>query len=416
MPNGVPMAWMAADNDVPVFVSEGRGAHFRDVDGHDYLDANIADTSMFCGYAPPPVVEAVSRRVAAGSQFLLPSEDAIWVAEELARRYGLPRWQFTLSASQANTEAIRVARAATGREKVLLFDGHYHGNFDEATVTLDGGESAPFGRGLPHDVTDKVRIVQFNDNAAVRRALAPRDVAIVMTEPALTNNLGLQLPEPGFHAALRAETRGSGTVLAYDETHTLITGPGGRTAGWALEPDIVTLGKSMAGGIPFGAYGMVDALAAELEIAGPGHDAREVATGGTLFANPLSMAAARAALGEVLTDEAYAHTARLGSRLADGIQAVIDAAGLPWTAHRFGPRSGTTFAPSMPRNAEESRRSWDDTLTRTLRVALGNRGIWDAIAGAGPAMAVPADDADVDRYVEAFGDVVARLTGERRAR
>jgi glutamate-1-semialdehyde 2,1-aminomutase len=410
MPNGVPMAWMAADNDVPVFVAEGRGAHFRDADGHGYLDTNIADTSSFCGYAPPPVVDAVSRRVAAGSQFLLPVEDAIWVAEELGRRFGLPRWQFTLSASQANTEAIRVARAATGREKVLLFDGHYHGHFDEATVTLDTGTAAPFGRGLPRDVTHKVRIVPFNDADAVRAALGPGDVAIVLTEPALTNNVGLQLPVEGFHAALRAATLATGTVLAYDETHTLITGPGGCTAAWGLEPDIVIAGKSIAGGIPLGAYGMIDALADELELAGDAHDPGEVATGGTLFANPLSLAAARASLGEVLTPDAYERTARLGGRLADGVQTAIDAAGLPWVAHRFGPRSGVTFAPAMPRDAGEARRAWDDPLVRTARLWLGNRGVWEAIAGAGPAISIPAEEADVDRYVEAYGALLEALT------
>jgi glutamate-1-semialdehyde 2,1-aminomutase len=252
--------------------------------------------------------------------------------------------------------------------------------------------------------------VPFNDLDAVRAALAPRDVAIVLTEPALTNNLGLQLPVDGFHEGLRAEARAAGTVLAYDETHTHIVGPGGCTARWGLEPDVVTLGKSIAGGIPLGAYGMVEALAGELELEGTGHHASEIATGGTLFGNPLSMAAARATLGSILSDEAYAHTARLGTRLADGIQAAIDAAALPWVAHRFGPRSGTTFAPALPRDAETSRRSWDDRLTRTLRLWLGNRGVWEAIAGAGPTMSVPADDDDVDRYVDAYAGLLAALT------
>jgi glutamate-1-semialdehyde 2,1-aminomutase len=411
MPNGVPMAWMAADNEVPVFVTEGRGAHFRDVDGHDYLDTNIADMSMFCGYAPPPVVRAVTERVAAGTQFLLPSEDAIWVAEELSRRYGLPRWQFTLSASQANTEAVRLARAATGRETVLLFDGHYHGHFDEATVTIDDGPPAPSGRGVPRDVVERVRIVQFNDADAVEVALEPRDVAIVLTEPALTNNLGLQMPVEGFHRALRIATRATGTVLAFDETHTHVVGSGGSTGRWALEPDIVTIGKSVAGGLPLGAYGMTETLAGELELSPRGgHRPTEVATGGTLFGNPLSMAAARAALGEVLTPEAYAHTGRLGDRLASGLDGVIAAAGLPWAAHRFGPRSGTTFAPAMPRNAIEARAAADPLITAALRIGLANRGVWDAIPGAGPTMSVPASDDDVDRYVSGFADLIGDLT------
>ena len=253
MPNGVPMSWMAADNDLPVYVTEGRGARFTDVDDHTYVDTNVADMASFCGYGDPRISAAVADRADVGTTFLLPSEEAVVVAEELARRYPVPLWQFTLSASTANAEAIRVARAATGRDVVVLFDGHYHGHFDEATVTLDGGDPAPFGTGLPRDVARNVRIVQFNDAEALREALRPRDVAIVLTEPALTNNVGLQMPEPGFHDALRDATREAGTVLALDETHTHIVGPGGCTRLWDLRPDVVTLGKAVGGGVPFGA-------------------------------------------------------------------------------------------------------------------------------------------------------------------
>jgi glutamate-1-semialdehyde 2,1-aminomutase len=411
MPGGVPMAWMAAGNDVPVYVTHAKGARFRDVDGFEYVDTNIADMSSFCGYGSPAIVEAIARRAAQGTQFLLPTEDAIWVAEELARRYPMPRWQFTLSASQANTEVIRVARAVTGREKILFFDGHYHGHFDEGTVELARGGLQAFGRGLPRDVADKVRVVPFNDARAVRNALEPRDVAIVLTEPALTNNLGLQLPEPGFHDALRRACSDTGTVLAYDETHTHVVGPGGCTGLWDLTPDAVSIGKSVAGGVPLGAYGLIGALADELEPPGAVRGSREIATGGTLFGNPLSMAAARAALGEVLLPEAYAHANALGVRLAEGLERAIGEVGLPWTAHRFGPRSGTTFAGAMPRNAEESRTSFDATLFRLLRLWLGNRGVWEAIVGAGPTMAVPATDADVDRYVDAYGQFVRALAG-----
>jgi glutamate-1-semialdehyde 2,1-aminomutase len=411
MPNGVPMAWMVAFNEIPVYVKQGRGARFEDADGHEYVDTNIADMSSFCGYGNPPIVEAIARRAAEGTQFLLPSEDSIWVAEELARRYRVPRWQFTLSATQANTEAIRIARTVTAREKILFFDGHYHGHFDEATVELKDGQLKTFGRGLPRDVTDKVRVVPFNDARAVRDALEPRDVAIVLTEPALTNNLGLQLPEPSFHAALRHACSETGTVLAIDETHTHVVGPGGCTGLWDLTPDVVTIGKSVAGGVPLGAYGLIDALAAELEASGSPQAPPEIATGGTLFGNALSMAAARATLGEVLLPEAYAHANALGARLADGIERAIGEVGLPWTPHRFGPRSGTTFAPAMPRNADESRASFDATLFRLLRVWLGNRGVWEAILGAGPTMAVPATEADVDRYLDGYRQLLVALTG-----
>ncbi|MEO8422991.1 MAG: transaminase [Actinomycetota bacterium] len=412
MPNGVPMSWHRTSYDhPPLFVDKGKGARFRDVDGHEYSDFNIADMSMFAGYAPEPVVEAVSRRVSQGTQFMLPNEDAPWVAEELGRRYGMPKWQFTLSATHANTEAIRVARTLTGRDKVLFFDGKYHGHFDEALVDLQDGKLLPEEGGLPHDVTSKTKIVQFNDTEASRAALEPRDVAIVITEPAMTNNVGLLRPEPGFHDALRAITRETGTVLLYDETHTQVVGPGGLTKMWSLEPDIVTIGKSIASGVPLGAYGMTESVADILQRPEGRFDEKEaIATGGTLFGNPLSMAAARATMGVVLTDDAYIHTHVLGGRLADGIEKAIRGAGLPWTTHRFWPRSGVTFAPAMPRNALEAFAAKDIPLTLLSRVYLANRGVWDAIVGAGPTCPVPATDEDVDRYVGAFGSLVVELT------
>jgi glutamate-1-semialdehyde 2,1-aminomutase len=412
MPNGVPMSWLRDSYDhPPLFVDEGVGAHFRDVDGHDYADFNIADMSMFAGYAPEPLVDAVARRIAAGSQFLLPSEDSVWVAEELARRYGLPRWQFTLSATHANTEVIRVARVVTGRNKVLFFDGKYHGHFDEVLVELDGGRLVPEEAGLPADITAKTEIVPFNDPDALERALASREIAIVITEPALTNNVGLLMPDPGFHDALRSLTRETGTLLGCDETHTQVVGPGGLSAIWSLSPDLVTVGKSIAGGVPLGAYGMTEPVADVLERPIGRDDPKPlVATGGTLFGNPLSMTAARAIMADVLTPEAYATTHELGVALADGIEATIDGAGLPWTTHRFWPRSGVTFAPAMPRHAADAYAHLDVELRRLQRVYLANRGVWDAIVGAGPTCSVPATSADVDAYVSAFGELVGELT------
>jgi glutamate-1-semialdehyde 2,1-aminomutase len=413
MPNGVPMSWLRTSYDhPPLFVAEGQGSHFRDADGIDYADFNIADMSMFGGYAPAPVVEAVARRASQGTQFLLPNEDSLWVAEELARRYRLPKWQFTLSATAANTEAIRTARVLTGRQKVLFFEGKYHGHFDDALVEPgEDGMLVPEESGLPSDVTRRTKVVPFNDPGALRAALEPRDVAIVITEPALTNNVGLLLPVDGFHAQLRSITRETGTILAYDETHTQVVGPGGLTAMWDLGPDLITIGKSIAGGIPLGAYGMSDEVAAVLERpTGRSDEADQVATGGTLFGNPLSMAAARATMGEVLTDDAYIHTRALGSRLADGLEKAIAEAGLPWTTHRFWPRSGVTYAPRMPRNAREASATKDVELIVTARVYLANRGVWEAIVGAGPTCSVPADRDDVDRYLDAYGSLLRELT------
>jgi len=413
MPNGVPMAWLRGSyHHLPMWVAEGRGARFTDVDGHTYRDFNIADMSMFCGYAPPPLVRAVSDRMARGNQFLLPGEDAIVVSEELGRRFGLPKWQYTSSATHANTEAIRVARVVTGRERVLLFDGKYLGHFDEALVELDDdGRLVPEERGVPADTVTGTVLVPFNDVAALERALARCDVALVLTEPAITNNIGLLLPDEGFHAALRRLTRETGTLLACDETHTQVVGPGGLTHAWGLDPDIVTMGKSIAGGLPFGAWGMTDEVAETLEQekGTDGERANLVATGGTIFGNALAMAAARAVLTEILTPEAYAHTRRLGARLADGMRASVERHGLPWHIHHLGPRSGYTFQPTPIRNGAEGRAAADDLLTRLIRIWLANRGVWEAIVGAGPVCSVPAADDDVDAYLAGWDSLLGAL-------
>ncbi|HEY7043767.1 MAG TPA: transaminase [Nocardioidaceae bacterium] len=411
MPNGVPMSWLRTSYDhPPLFVDQASGSRFRDVDGHEYADFNIADMSMFTGYGPPAVVDAVSRRMAAGSQFLLPTEDSIVVAGELGRRYDLPLWQFTLAATSANTEAIRIARVATGRESVLFFDGKYHGHFDEALVEVVDGRVQPEEAGLPYDVTTRTVVVPFNDPDLLERALASRQVALVITEPALTNNVGLLLPEGDFHVRLRELTSSTGTLLAYDETHTQVVGPGGLTRRWGLQPDIVTIGKSIASGVPLGAYGMTEEVADVLQRPGGRDDDKpQVAVGGTLFGNALSMAAARATMSEVLTDDAYEHTQVLGARLADGLSDLIASARLPWTVHRFWPRSGLTFASAMPRNAVEATASFDVPLRRLMRVYLANRHVWDAIVGAGPTCSVAATTDDVDQYLAAMAELLSEL-------
>ena len=413
MPNGVPMAWMVGSyHHLPLWIAEGRGAHLTDVDGFEYADFNIADLSMFCGYAPEPVVRAVAAQMARGNQFLLPVEDAIVVSELLGARFGLPKWQYTSSATHANTEAIRVARVATGREKVLLFDGKYHGHFDETLVELDdGGRLVIEERGVPANTVEGTVVVPFNDPAALARALERRDVAIVLTEPAITNNIGLVLPDDGFHDELRRLTREAGTLLAYDETHTQVFGPGGLTAAWGLRPDLVTMGKSIAGGVPFGAWGMTDAIAEVLEQrkGSDGERSDLVATGGTIFGNALALAAAKAVMTEVLTPEAYAHTQRLGARLADGMRASVARHGLPWHVPHLGPRAGYTFQPDPIRNGAEGRAAADELLTRLIRIWLANRDVWEAIVGAGPVCSVPCSDADVDAYLAAWDSLLEAL-------
>ena len=414
MPRGVPMAWM---DDLyehpPAWISAGKGAYFTDVDGHTYLDMYVADMSAFCGHAPSPVVEAVARRMELGNQFLLPGEDAIAVAEHLADRYRLPKWQFTLSATQANTEVIRLAREMTGREIVLVFDGKYHGEGDATLVVLEGDEVVRESHGLPRSITGQARVIPFNDVTALEAALAPGDVAVVLAEPAMTN-VGFLLPRDGYHEALRRLTRDAGTLLAIDETHTLVTAYGGLSSAWGLEPEFLTIGKAIAAGVPLGAYGMTDAIAS---LIAPPEEARvvsgvvvdEVATGGTLFANALSMAAGRAALTEVLTEDAFERTAALGEQMADGLRAEIEKAGLGWSVAQMGAHAFYFFQPEPPHDGATSRASDNPELRALMRVFMANRGVWESGWWLGPTVSAAHGSEDVDRYLEVFGEFLGEV-------
>jgi glutamate-1-semialdehyde 2,1-aminomutase len=409
MPNGYPMGWgpdMYAHG--PLFVESGEGAHFTDVDGHRYVDFNLADMSLFCGFAPEPVAMAVAARAAAGPQFLLPNEDAIIVAEELARRYRLPAWQFTLSATTANVEAMRVARAATGRSIVLFFEGRYHGHADEMLFgPSTGGLLEPEFLGLDPAVGRRVRVISFNDPSALKNALESEDVACVVIEPAMTN-CGVIMPEPGFHEELRRQTRRYGTLLVIDETHTQVCGPGGLTRQWNLEPDLITLGKSIAGGVPLGAYGMTRQLADLFERPDPSNPHAEIATGGTLFGNALSMAAARAALTEVLTEDVYPRTAALGEALANGINDMARDSDIDWVADQLFPRVNYAFGHrpgSFREYLAQERRDFVDLK----RVYLANRGVWEAIYSAGPCVGVAHTMGDVRTYLDAVRELVEEL-------
>jgi glutamate-1-semialdehyde 2,1-aminomutase len=422
MPNGVPMAWMSElYTHPPIFVDAGHGGTFTDIDGNTYIDFNLADTSMFTGYGVEAISEVVAKRVKDGSQFLLPTQDAVEVATRLAARFGLPFWQFTLSATQANVEAIRTARALTGRDAVLMFDGKYHGHADELLAVRDKGEVVPEGRGVLRDATRHVRLVPYNDLDAVSRELARGDIACVVAEAAITN-AGVILPAEGFHAGLRRLTSDAGTLLVIDETHTLVAGPGGLTARWGLQPDLLVVGKSVSGGISLGAYGMTERVAAVLDdpdaASGEsvatgdtlfGNALSRVATGGTLFGNALSLAAARVTLEQVLTDQGYAHAAALGGKLADGIEATAAANGFDWRAHRLYNRGGYTHGPYLPSNAADARDSFDAELFNIQRIYMANRGIWEAIDSAGPAAGIQTTAEHVDHYLEVLNDFLGEL-------
>jgi glutamate-1-semialdehyde 2,1-aminomutase len=395
----------------PVFLAEAHGARVVDVDGHEYVDLCLGDTGAMAGHAPPAVARAVSERAAGGVTAMLPTEDAAWAGEELARRFGLPLWQFTLSATDANRFAIRLARAVTGRPKVLVFNGCYHGTVDETFATLrpDGSVGVrPGNVGPPVDPALTTKVVELNDVAALEAALAPGDVACVLAEPALTN-IGIVLPEPGFHDALRELTRAHGTLLILDETHTFSSGPGGYTALHGLEPDVLTIGKAIGGGVPVGAFGVTGDLA-ERALGQPDADWEDVGgVGGTLAGNALSLAAVRATLGEVLTDDAFAHMTHLGARLAAGTAAAIEDAGLPWHVTQLGARSEYRFRPSPPRNGGESALAGDPELERFLHLHALNRGVL-LTPFHNMALVCPAtSEADVDRHGEVFAEALAEL-------
>jgi glutamate-1-semialdehyde 2,1-aminomutase len=409
---GVPMTWMMRwAGPFPVFLAEARGARVVDVDGHEYVDLCLGDTGAMAGHSPAPVVRAVAERAAAGMTAMLPTEDALWAGEELGRRFGLPLWQFTLSATDANRSAIRIARELTGRPRILVFNGCYHGTVDEtfATLRADGSVGVrPGNVGPPVDPALTTKVVELNDLDALEAALTPGDVACVLAEPALTN-IGIVLPEPGFHEALRELTRRTGTLLVIDETHTFSAGPGGYTAAHGLEPDLLTIGKAIGGGVPVGAFGVTEGLAGRA-LASEEADYEDVGgVGGTLAGNALSLAAVRATLEQVLTDETFGRMTELGERLAAGIDGAIAAARVPWHVTRLGCRAEYRFTPHPPRNGGESAAAGDEELERFLHLYALNRGVL-MTPFHNMALVCPATtEADVDRHTEVFAAALGEL-------
>jgi glutamate-1-semialdehyde 2,1-aminomutase len=411
MPTAVPMAWMRAlYSHLPPFVASGRGATFTDVDGHEYVDFNVGDMSMMLGFAPPPIIEAVNRAVATGAHFLLPQDDAIAVSELLAERTGLGYWQYTLSASQANVEAIRLARVATDRQRIVVFDGKYHGHVEETMVGRDGDRQYDEALGFVTGATRHTRVLPFNDVAALERELASREVACVLLEPALTN-CTLLLPQPGYLDAVRELTRATGTLLVVDEAHTFLLAYGGLTREWRLAPDVLTCGKGLGTGIPLGAYGVTRELADVLErrLDTGSAETPGIATGGTTFANAVALAAVRAALEHCLTPANYARCAELGEYLADGIERLIVRHRLPWRAHRLNARSGYCLFPEWPRTGAEAFRSIDREFIDSRRTFMANRGVWEAVWSAGPCVSFAHEPRHVDRYLAVLDEYLSEV-------
>jgi glutamate-1-semialdehyde 2,1-aminomutase len=413
---GVPMPWMTEwAGPYPVFVADATGARFTDADGNDYVDFCLGDTGAMTGHAPAPTVEAIAKQAGQGITLMLPSEDSVWVGEELARRFGLPYWQFALTATDANRFSIRLAREITGRPKVLVYAWCYHGTVDE-TFAIVGEDGATASRGdnigPPVDLKETTTAVEWNDLAALEAALAGGEIACVLAEPVMTN-IGIIPPDPGYHEELRRLTREHGTLLIIDETHTICAGPGGYTRAHGLEPDLLTIGKPIAGGVPAAAYGMSEEVAGRIGARMGELEQSDVGgIGGTLSGNALSLAAMRATLSEVLTDEAFERMIGLGERFEDGVNEVIERHGLPWHAVRVGCRIEYKFRPDPPKNGGEAAASEDPELDRFMHLHALNRGILMTPFHSMALMSPATTAEDVDRHTEAFeeaaSDLVAR--------
>jgi glutamate-1-semialdehyde 2,1-aminomutase len=409
---GVPMNWMVKwAGAFPPFVREAQGAHFFDVDGHRYADFCLGDTGAMTGHSPSATVKAVEEQARRGITLMLPGEDAIFVAEELQKRFNLPYWQFALTATDANRFSIRLARQITGRPKILVFNWCYHGTVDETFITLDCDGKAEARRGNigpPVNPAVTTKVVEFNDVAALERALAPGDVACVLAEPAMTN-VGIVHPEAGYHAALRQLTRKHGTLLIIDETHTICAGPGGFTRAENLEPDVLVFGKAIGAGIPGAAYGFSQEVADRITANQNLEDCDVGGIGGTLAGNALSLAAMRATLTKVLTKAAFDRMIPLAERWTAGVAKAIAEAGLPWHVTRLGCRAEYLFVAEPPKNGTQAHDAMDFELERFMHLYAMNRGILLTPFHNMALMSPQTEAEDVDRHTKVFRDAVKEI-------
>ena len=411
--NGVPMHWMLDwGTPFPIYVSSAKGSRLIDVDGHTYDDFCFGDTGSMFGHSPDPIATAIAAQAARGLTYMLPTADVPVVGELLASMFGLPFWQAATTATDANRFVIRWCRALTGRSQILVFHGCYHGAADDTFVRLKHGKAIhrPGLVGQVFDVTEFTKVVEFNDLAALESALAAGDVACVLTEPALTN-IGMVLPQPGFLEALRALTHKHGTLLVIDETHTISTGYGGYTRTHGLEPDFLTVGKPIAGGIPCAVFGFTAEIEARMRRFEAEKEPGYSGMGTTLSANALALHAMRANLEQVVTPAAYDHMLPLSERLAHGIEARIKARGLPWHVSNVGARAEFVCAPQRPRNGTEAQAAMHPRLELAIHLYLLNRGFIIAPFH-NMTLVSPATSAEqVDRLIQTVDDCCGELLG-----
>jgi len=410
----VPMTWMNKwSGGYPLYLSQAHGNRIVDVDGNEYVDFALGDTGSMAGHSPAATVKAVTERIAVngGITTMMPSEDAEWVAAELTRRFGMPLWSYSLTATDANRWALRIARMVTGRPMVMAFSYCYHGSVDE-TFVIAGPDGSTLPRGgnvgpaVP--VSQTTRVAEFNDIASVEAGLAHGDVAVLVMEPALTN-IGIVLPDPGFLDAVRELCTKYGTLLLIDETHTISAGPGGCTAAWGLQPDIFVIGKSLGAGIPCGAYGITEEIAAAVRAHSEADLVDVGGVGGTLAGNVLSTAAMRATLGEVLTDSAFEHMITLATAFREGVESTLQRYDVPWSIAQLGARAEYRFVSPAPRNGTESAAAHDDEIEEYLHLYMSNRGVLMTPFHNMALMCPATSRADVDLHTELFAAAVADL-------
>ena len=411
--SGVPMPWMTRlPGSFPLFLDEARGGHFTDVDGLEYVDFCLGDTGAMTGHALPQVAEAIHHRALNGITTMLPNEDAQWVAAELQRRFGLPKWQFAMTATDANRFVLRFARELTGRPKIAVMDWCYHGTVDE-TLVIRGknGEtlSRPGSAGRGFDPAITTRVVPFNDVAELERVLAIGDVACLLMEPALTN-IGIVLPEPGYLDAVRTVTRKYGVLLIIDETHTICAGPGGCTKAWNLEPDMFVIGKPIGGGMPAAVYGMTSEVATRLEVLMTSNEVDVSGVGGTLTGNALALAAVRATLSSTLLQSDFDQMIPLATRWTTGVRSAFDSFSLDWHVQQLGCRAEYWFGPP-PSDGAGAAATGDHDLESYLHLYALNRGVLLTPFHNMALMCPSHTSDDVDLHTEIFSDSLQSICG-----
>ncbi len=415
MPGGVPMSWMSKwPGAYPVFVEEAKGASFIDVDGNTYIDFCLGDTGSMTGHSPTATVTAIREQVGRGLSTMLPTQDAAIVSAELAERFKLPLWQFTVSATDANRHAIRYARMITSKQKIIVIDRCYHGSVDETFATLNskGKTVSREGNiGAPVELDLTTRVVPFNDLSAMKKALAHDDVAAILMEPAMTN-VGIVLPVDGYLRGVEKLARDFGAMLIIDETHTISVGPGGMTADLGLTPDFLTIGKAIGGGFPTGAFGMQQHVAdsikklVDLEVIDTG------GIGGTLAANALSIAAMRATLTKVLTKENFDQMIKLGNRWADGVEETIYKYKLPWTVNRLGARAEYMFSKTTPKTGRDAADAGDFELEQYIHLRMLNDGFLITPFHNMALISPDTTSTDVDTHTAAFAKMCSELISD----